>query len=76
VSQYEKGKTSLDLNEARDDEGLGCKQSAPCSRQITTPTPNHSNFFRPDALPEAQLTVSKHGRLTVQTAVYKKLSYR
>jgi len=52
VSQHQKGKTSLDLNEARDDGVLGCsgiswaicKQSAPCSRQITTPTPQHSIF--------------------------------
>jgi len=27
---------------------------APRSRQITTPTPHHSNFYRPDALPDAQ----------------------
>jgi len=52
VSWYRKGKTSLDLNGARDDGVLGCsgiswticKQSAPCSRQITTPTPHHSIF--------------------------------
>jgi len=44
VSRYQKGKTSLDLNEARDDGVLGCnsiswticKQSAPRCRQITT----------------------------------------
>ena len=35
---------------------------APCSRQITTPTPHHSVFYRPDALPAAQPTVSKHWR--------------
>jgi len=44
VSQYQKGKTSLDLNEVRD---------------------NHTNtsslnFYRSDALPDAQPTVSKH----------------
>ena len=52
VSRYQKGKTSLDLNEARDDgvwDGSGIswtvrKQSAPRSRQITTPTPHHSIF--------------------------------
>ena len=52
VSRYQKGRTSLDLNEARDDEVLGCygiswticKQSAPRSRQITTPTPRQSMF--------------------------------
>jgi len=62
------GKTSLDLSEARDDgvlvcSGISwaiCKQSAPRSRQITTPTPHHSIFYRPDALPDAQPTVSKH----------------
>ena len=52
VSQYQKGKTSLGLNDARDDGVLGCsgiswtiyKQSAPHSRQITTPTPPSLNF--------------------------------
>ena len=52
VSRYQKGKTSLHLNEARDDGVLGCsgiswticKQSAPHSRQITTSTPHHSMF--------------------------------
>ena len=38
-----------------------CK-SAPCSRQITTPAPHHSVFYRPDALPAAQPTASKHWR--------------
>ena len=38
-----------------------CK-SAPRSRQITMPTPHHSVFYRPDALPLAQPTVSKHWR--------------
>ena len=37
-----------------------CKQSAPHSTQITTPTPNHSILYKPDALPNAQPTVSKH----------------
>jgi len=36
-----------------------CK-SAPRSRQITTPAPHHSVFYRPDALPAAQPTASKH----------------
>ena len=52
VSRYRKGKTSLDLTEVRDDGVLGCsgiswticKQSAPHSRQITSPTPCHSIF--------------------------------
>ena len=38
-----------------------CK-SAPRSRQITTPAPHHSVFYRPDALPAAQSTASKHWR--------------
>jgi len=73
VSRYQKGKTSLDLNEARDDGFWGCsgiswticKQSAPHSRQITNTTDNHTNtsslnFYRPDAPPDAQPTMSKH----------------
>ena len=39
-----------------------CK-SAPCSRQITTPAPHHSVFYRPDALPAAQPTASKHSHV-------------
>ena len=42
-----------------------CK-SAPCSRQITTPTPHHSVFYRPDTLPAAQPTASKHWRKSQQ----------
>ena len=38
-----------------------CK-SAPRSRQITAPAPHHSVFYRPDALPAAQPTASKHWR--------------
>ena len=36
-----------------------CK-SAPRSRQITTPAPHHSVFYRPDALRAAQPTASMH----------------
>ena len=32
------------------------------SRQMTMPAPHHSVFYRPDALPVAQPTVSKHWR--------------
>ena len=38
-----------------------CK-SAPRSRQITAPASHHSLFYRPDALPAAQPTASKHWR--------------
>ena len=49
VCRYQKSKISLGLNEARDNgvwDGSGisrtiCKQSAPCSSQITTPTVQH-----------------------------------
>jgi len=37
-------------------------KSAPGSRQITTPVPHHSVFYRPDALPATQPTASKHWR--------------
>ena len=42
-----------------------CK-SAPRSRQITMPAPHHSVFYRPDALPAAQPTASKHYTLKGQ----------
>jgi len=58
VSRYQKGKTNLDFTEARDSEWqwhqLG--KSAPRSKQITTPAPHHSVFYRPDSLPAAQPT--------------------
>jgi len=38
-----------------------CK-SAPSSRQMTTPAPHHSVFYRSDALPAAEPTASKHWR--------------
>ena len=38
-----------------------CK-STPRSRQIASPAPHRSVFYRPDALPAAQLTASKHWR--------------
>jgi len=55
VSQYQKGKTSLGLNEARDNEVLGCsgiglticKQSALLPRQITTLGMLHYGPFTP-----------------------------
>jgi len=38
-----------------------CK-SSPSSMQINMPAPNHSVFYRQDALPAAQPTASKQGR--------------
>ena len=40
-----------------------CK-SAPSFRPITMLAPHHSVFYRPDALPAAQPTASKHWRYT------------
>jgi len=60
VSQYQKGKTNLDLNEARDSEWqwnpLGHMQVCTRSRQITTPAPHHSVFTgrMPFLLPNQQ----------------------
>ena len=63
VSQYQKGKTNLDLLERESVCGSEiswaiCK-SAPRPRQITMPASYHSVFYRPDALPATQPTVSK-----------------
>jgi len=64
VSRYQKGKTNLDFTEARDSEWqwhqLGHMQVCTHSRQITTPTPHHSVFYSPDALPATKTTASKH----------------
>ena len=66
VGQYQKGTANLDFTEARDSEWqwhqLGICKSAPRSRQITMPAPHHSVYYRPDALPAAQPTASKHWR--------------
>jgi len=64
VSRYQKGKSNLDFTEARESGCSGiswaiCK-SAPGSRQITMPALHQSVFYRPDALPAAQPTASKH----------------
>jgi len=64
MSRYQKGKTNLDFTEARDSEWqwhqLGHMQVC-----TSLQTDNHANtptlsFFRPDALPAAQPTASKH----------------
>ena len=46
VRWYQKGKISQEIMGFWDGSGISwtiCKQSAPCSRQITTPTPHHSS---------------------------------
>jgi len=64
VSRYQKGKTNLDFTEAQDSEWqwhqLGYMQVC-----TSLQTDNHAStpalsFYRPDALPAAQPTVSKH----------------
>jgi len=45
---------------------------APHTRQITIPAPHHWSFYRQDALPDAEPTVSKHWR---QWGHYGKLSF-
>ena len=75
VSWYQKGKTSLNLNEARDDgvwrcsgiswtirKRLLCKQPASRSEQITTPTAHHTFFMGRKLFPDAQPRVSVHWR--------------
>ena len=50
------------------DDGVAVASARPyaniCTslRQITMPAPHHSSFYRPDALPAAQSTASKHWR--------------
>jgi len=68
VSRYQKGKTSLDSNEARDDGVWGWQwhqldhMQAVCTSLQTDNHTNTStlNFYRPDALPDVQPTVSKY----------------
>jgi len=64
VSRYQTGNPIWILLKQETVNGSGiswaaCK-SASRSRQTTTPLPHHSAFCRPDALPAAQPTVSKH----------------
>ena len=64
VSRYQKGKTIWILLKQETVSGSGIRwaicKSAHRYRQITTPAPHHSVFYRPDALPAAQPTASKH----------------
>jgi len=58
ISRYQKGKTS----EARDDGVWGWQwhEQTVCTSLQTDDHTNGLNFYRPCALPDAQLTVSKH----------------
>ena len=73
VSRYQKGKNNLDFTGARDSEWqwhqLGHMQVC-----TSLQTDNHAStpplsFYRPDALPAAQPTVSKHWRQWVSKVV-------
>jgi len=63
VSRYQKNKTNLDLTEARDSEWqwhqLGYMQVCTLL-QTDNQHPTTLFFYRPDALPAAQPTASKH----------------
>ena len=64
VSRYQKGKTNLDFTEARDSEWQW-HQLGHMQVRISLQTDNHAStpplsFYRPDALPAAQPTASKH----------------
>jgi len=85
VSRYQKDKTSLDLNEARDytffEDGNGISWTIIMQNNLhlkLLQTDNHINtsllnFYRPDALSDAQPTVSKHWRPGASTP-YKRWS--
>jgi len=68
--QNDSGKTNLDLLEQETVSGSGIswaiRKSASHPRQITMPASNHSVFYRPDALPAAQPTASKHWRSSTE----------
>jgi len=66
VGWYQKGKNNLDFTDAKDSEWqwhqLGHMQvctSLQADNHASTPS-HHSVFYRPDALPAAQPTASKH----------------
>jgi len=65
VSRYQKGKTNLDFTEARDSEWQWHQLGHMLQVCTLLQTDNHTNtsplsFYRPDALPAAQPTASKH----------------
>jgi len=66
VSWYQKGKTNLDFTEARDSEWqwhqLGHMQVCTSLQRDNHASTPPLSFYRPDALPAAQPTASKHCR--------------
>jgi len=81
VSWNQKGKTSLDLNEARDDRVLGWQWHQLGHMQTictSLQTDNHTNtstlnFYRPRALPEAQPRNRPHLMLCIVKRPNKKI---
>jgi len=77
VSQYQKGKTNLDLLEQETVSGSGtswtiCK-SAPCPRQITILAPHHLVSYRPGALSatnQRRYSTDNHSGITVIITLY------
>jgi len=67
------GKTSLDLNEARDDGVLVYHMQTICTSLQTDNDTNTSplNFYRPDAFPDAQPTMSKHTHTLKEQIIQK-----
>jgi len=62
MSRYQKGKTNLVFTEARDSEWQWHQLALQTDNHASTP---QISFYRPDALPAAQPTVSKHCLLKV-----------
>jgi len=64
MAVYQKGKTNLDFTEARDSEWqwqqLGHMQVNFAPDREPRQHPTTQFFYRPDALPAAQPTASKH----------------
>ena len=77
VSRYQKGKTSLDLNETTDDGVLGWQwnqldhmQTICTSLQTDNYTSTSSlSFYRLDALPDAQPCQSTEGKLMLYNII-------
>jgi len=67
VSRYQKGKTNLDFTETRVSEWqwhqLGRMQVSTALQTDNRISAPPLSFYRPDALPAAQPTASKHSRL-------------
>ena len=64
VRRYQKGKTNLDFTEVRDSEWqwnpLGHMQVCTSHQTDNNASTPPLSFYRPDALPAAKPTVSKH----------------